>query len=300
MFYIHSIASISHQNSFRNEGFSKNLKVLNEENELISPDYKEILPPTALRRLSTILKIGMTAAIECQSEIEYDAIVVGTALGCLQDTEKFLVTIETATSDVLSPTAFIQSTHNTIGGSISLSLKNHGYNMTHTQNALSFEVSLIDAILLLKEDKENVLLGAADEKIEFLKNLQPNLISDKYPLSTLATFMNLKNEKHSDGIYIKDVYVNFNTQKDIQTEIDTFLTSNGLSTEKLINVYHSNVTELNQSNYINYLPFTGLNYSASALACHFAQDELKNLESGSILIVNNLCSGNLGLTLIQK
>ena len=46
--------------------------------------------------------------------------------------------------------------------------------MTHTQNALSFEVSLIDAILLLKEDKENVLLGAADEKIEFLKNLQPN------------------------------------------------------------------------------------------------------------------------------
>ena len=116
----------------------------------------------------------------------------------------------------------------------------------------------------------------------------------------LATFMNLKNEKHSEGIFIKDVYVNFNTLKDIQTEIDTFLTSNGLSTEKLIKVYHSNVTELNQSNYINYLPFTGLNYSASALACHFAQDELKNLESGSILIVNNLCSGNLGLTLIQK
>ncbi len=300
MFYIHSIASISHQNSFRNENFSENLKKLNEETELISPDYKEILPPTALRRLSTILKISMTAAIECQSEIEYDAIIVGTALGCLQDTEKFLMTIESATSEVLSPTAFIQSTHNTIGGSISLFLKNNGYNMTHTQKALSFEVSLLDAILSLKEDKKNVLLGAADEKIEFLKNLQPKLISNKYPLSSLATFMNLKKEKHPTGVYFRDVYVSFNTKKDIQIEIDDFLTTNGLTFENLTKVYHSDIPEMNQTKCINYLTFTGLNYSASALACHFAQDELKNKESGAILIVNNLCVVNLGLTLIQK
>ena len=58
MFYIHSISSISHQLSFQSEGFSEKLFVLDDTSSLEVPDFKDILPPTALRRLSPILKIS--------------------------------------------------------------------------------------------------------------------------------------------------------------------------------------------------------------------------------------------------
>ena len=188
MYYIHSISSITHQDSFRTKNVCDHLTILEGESDIVAPDFKEFIPPASLRRLSPVLRMGLAASIECKNQIEtdFDAIVVGTGLGCLKDTEKFLSTFLTSTSDFVSPTAFIQSTHNTIGGQISLGLGNHAYNMTHTQNNLSFEVSLLDAMMLINEGKKNVLVGAADEKIDFLKEVQPTLIPDVFPLSSGA------------------------------------------------------------------------------------------------------------------
>ena len=299
MYYIHAISSISHQQTFDLDSIHNGLVKLTQESPLITPEFKDILPPTALRRLSPILKISLTTAIRCVNDSEFDGIVVGTGLGCLQDTEKFLLTINNATSDVLSPTAFIQSTHNTIGGQISLFLKNHAYNMTHTQNALSFEISLLDGMTLLSEGKSNILVGAADEKIPFLELLNENLIKTEYSFTSLATFFNLKNAKSDKGIFVKDVLVLANSKKDINEVILQFLEKNQCNPSSLTKVYHSDLEISLSTEKVNYLDFTGYNYAASALAFHIGVSELSE-NKGCILIVNSLMKNDLGLILLER
>lgn len=302
MYYIHSIASISHQDSFRADNVCEILTIVEEGSDVISPDYKEFIPPASLRRLSPVLRMGMTAAMECKNEIgkDFDAIVVGTGLGCLKDTEKFLSTFLTSTSDFLSPTAFIQSTHNTIGGQISLGLGNHAYNMTHTQNNLSFEVSLLDAMMLINESKKNVLVGAADEKIDFLKEVQPNLIPDLFPLSSGASFFALQPNK--SNVYIQAVSTNFNSEN-ILSDIAAFLEIHEIEMENVDLLLHSNdglEEYFSPENSMNYLNYSGFHYSASAFALHIAHDYLVNENKSCALIVNDLCPTNVGLILVRR
>jgi len=300
--YIRAISSISLQASFRAANVYSTLEKISTDSEVVSPDYKEFIEATSLRRLSPILRMGLTASKECQAAVEtpFDSISVGTALGCLKDTEKFLVTFNTTTSDFLSPTAFIQSTHNTIGGQISLGLSNHAYNMTHTQNSLSFEVALLDGLLCIEEGKSNVLVGAAEEKIPFLNHLQPALISDAYPLSSGATFFALAPETGENSIGIRAAYTNFNST-DLPSEIDIFLRSEGLSQNDLLLVLSSeHVTLPAESTQINYLEYSGLHYSASSFALHIGHDYLRTQESGLVLVVNTLCEGKLGLILLER
>ncbi len=304
MYYIHSIASISHQDSFNVSNVCSKLEKLGQESEVIAPNYKEYVPPASLRRLSPVLRMGLTASIECQNntEKEFDAISVGTALGCLRDTEKFLVTFHTATSDFLSPTAFIQSTHNTIGGQISLGLKNHAYNMTHTQNNVSFEVALMDALMCIDEGKKQVLVGSADEQIPFLELMQPNLIPDNYPLTSGASFFVISPEASSASVCVQAVAVRFNPT-DKTGEIEQFLANQQLTLNDIeLALYADQLpVETNEkTETLNFLEYSGLHYSASAFAMHIAHDSLKHSDKRYALIINDMCSDKLGITLLSK
>ncbi len=130
-------------------------------------DFKALIPDANMRRrMSPIVKMGVSTAMECirQSETQpIDAIITATGLGCLADSEKFLKSILDNNELLLNPTPFIQSTFNTIGGQIALITGNHSYNMTYSHREASFESALLDAVLLLNEEKENILVGAADE-----------------------------------------------------------------------------------------------------------------------------------------
>lgn len=302
MYYIHHIASITHQDSFRSKNVFESLVPLDAHTELQAPDFKEFIPPASLRRLSPVLKLGLTAAMECKTKCgrDFDAISVGTSLGCLRDTEKFLETVITSTNDFLSPTAFIQSTHNTIGGQISLGLGNHAYNMTHTQNSLSFEIALVDAMLCAEEGKSAILVGAADEKIDFLSQLQPNLLRDQYPLSSGASFFVISKEKSNSGIGVQAIDTFF-AAGNIQSRITEFLKKENVEMSEIALVIHSG-TQLEDYNghQINFLDFTGLHYSASSFALHMAHDFLLSSEVTYVLIVNDMCEGTLGLCLVKK
>lgn len=304
MYYIHAIASISHQDSFRNQNILDGIVPLTKDSELVLPNYKEFIPGGALRRLSPILRMGLACSVECQNQVEneFDSIVVGTALGCLKDTEKFLVSFHTTKSEFLSPTPFIQSTHNTIGGQISLGLKNHAYNMTHTQNNLSFEVSLLDAMMCVNEGKKNVLVGSVDEKIDFLSGFKPKLIPSSHPLSSCASFFAISSDESADKIGINSVAVSFDCNN---TDVDVlaFLEVNEILFDNIdLLLFNDNTLDIVEShpNGINYLDFTGVNFSSSAFATHIAHDYLLNNDSKNALIVNNMCEGNLGLTLVSK
>lgn len=52
-----------------------------------------------------------------------DAIITATGLGCLADTEKFMNALMDNREQMLNPTAFIQSTFNTVGAQLALLLK---------------------------------------------------------------------------------------------------------------------------------------------------------------------------------
>lgn len=117
--------------------------------------------------MSRIIRMGVAAAMECLQEAGVkvpDAIVTGTAYGCLEDTNSFLSKMVEFNEELLTPTAFIQSTHNTIGAQIGLMLQCNNYNNAFVHRGFSFESALLDGILLLKENEvSNVLVGAIDE-----------------------------------------------------------------------------------------------------------------------------------------
>ena len=87
-----------------------------------------------------------------------------TANGMLETSEKFLVDMVDNGEETLSPTLFMQSTHNTIGSAIAIRTKCHGYNITYTQGKDSMKWALRDAERLIRMGKaKTVLVGCHDE-----------------------------------------------------------------------------------------------------------------------------------------
>jgi 3-oxoacyl-(acyl-carrier-protein) synthase len=133
----------------------------------IEPDYKEIIDAKLIRRMSRIIKMGVAAAMDCLKQAGVtvpNAVVTGTAYGCLADTEVFLTRIVENKEEMLTPTAFIQSTHNTVGAQIALMLQCHEYNNSFVHRGASFESALLDSMMLLEDNPDaRVLVGAVDE-----------------------------------------------------------------------------------------------------------------------------------------
>ena len=166
--FIRSSACISPQNTFGQQPFLKDAVEYNGAClKAIEPDYAAYIDPKLIRRMSRIIRMGVAAARECLNAGNTNmpgAIITGTALGCLEDTVTFLSRLTELNEEMLPPTAFIQSTHNTVAAQIALMLKCHGYNNTFVHKGISFESALFDALLLLKENEaNNILVGGIDE-----------------------------------------------------------------------------------------------------------------------------------------
>ena len=170
--FIRATANISPQKTFGVEPFLKEL-VVQQGNRLrcTEPDYLQYIDAKFIRRMSRIIKMGTAAAMECLQAAGLqspDAIVMGTAYGCLEDTGIFMKKMVEQHEEMLTPTAFIQSTHNTIGAQIALLLQCHNYNNTFVHRGFSFENALLDAMMLLEENAAvTVLAGAADEITDY-------------------------------------------------------------------------------------------------------------------------------------
>jgi 3-oxoacyl-(acyl-carrier-protein) synthase len=167
--YILSADVVSPQASFE-QMLEAPLNYTGDQLSCVEPDYTQYVDAKLIRRMSRIIKMGVAAASEALAHANQsspDAIITGTAYGCLADTDQFLTRLVEFKETLLSPTAFIQSTHNTVAAQIALMLKCHNYNNTYVHKGSSFEAALTDAISLLEEgDAQNVLVGAADEITE--------------------------------------------------------------------------------------------------------------------------------------
>lgn len=166
--YITGLGNISPQKTWDNNHFLDEVTVM-ETNCLRSmdPNYKEYISGDMGRRMSRIIKMGVTAGKICLADAGCtmpDAIITGTGLGCMEDTEKFVINMISNNEEFLTPTSFIQSTHNTVSAQIALILKCHNYNFTYVHRGFSFESALLDSSIRINSGESGtVLLGGMDE-----------------------------------------------------------------------------------------------------------------------------------------
>lgn len=166
--YITGLGIVSPQNTFNTTEFLSDV-VKYDSNAILckEPNYKIFLNPAMARRMGRVIKMSIAASSECLKDagIEIpDAIMTGTALGCHEDTEKFLLCILDNDEQFLTPTSFIQSTHNTVSAQIALQLKCMNYNFTYVHKGFSFETAVLDGMMTLAEGKaHHILIGGHEE-----------------------------------------------------------------------------------------------------------------------------------------
>lgn len=167
-YYINGLGIVSPQKTYDNSEFLPEI-VAYQNNTLASvvPDFKEYINPIQLRRLSRMLRIGLTAAIICSRDsgiTKPDGIITGTGYGFLSDTAKFVSEMLSQEEKHLTPTFFMQGTYNALSGLVALTLKCNGYNNTYVNKGFSFETSLHDAMMQLNEaNLKTFFVGSYDE-----------------------------------------------------------------------------------------------------------------------------------------
>lgn len=162
------------QDSFRRDVSVKVVSRVEIASDEQLKEIREFVKPLEARRMGKLLKSSLLASLKALREAHLekpDAIVTGTANGCIVNSELLLEQMVESGEETVSPTSFMQSTHNTIGSNIAIKTHCHGYNTTYSQGIDSLRWAMIDAELLLRSGKcKTVLVGCHDEMTEKFSN----------------------------------------------------------------------------------------------------------------------------------
>ncbi len=323
--YINSIASISPQKTYDNSMFLDKITDYNDTVIFaVDPDYKQYIPPAAARRMAKGIKMGVVASKIAMDEagIEtVDAIITGTGMGCMIDSEKFVSAIIDNNEQYLTPTSFIQSTHNTVAGQIALGMECKAYNFTYVHSAISFESALLDAKMQLENDEaEHILVGGVEElgdhttKVHRVVNhIKPEPVTISTVLNSKtegavfsegANFFVVSNEKQ-ESCYAELVAVEtFNTlpKEKVSETIESFLIENNVKVEDIdvvvfgnngdvdFDTYYNQLSESNFSNIqqIFYKHLVGENNTVSAFGVWLGSKILKTQTIPKIIKINEI------------
>ena len=327
------INGLGYVNAQFNEAISEEIVELTDHiTKAKLPSLKDVISPVMSRRMASGVKLGIYAskkALEEANVEQPDAIITGTALGCLLDSEKFLTNIIQNNEEFLTPTAFIQSTHNTVGSQVALHLGCNAYNFTYTNGFNSFENALLDGFLQIQESQEQaILVGGMDEIGERTYELQ-QLIGqietddnngDKY--SEGAHFFLISDEKKSNTYAkIKDVFIqNEYNQDELLSEFTKFIQLNNIELSDINAIISGEDNLLNDSllndsiSIFSYKNIIGEYGTASAFGLVLGCELLKNqvlpkqfkknhVEVGNyktVLLVNGHKGKDLSLLLLQS
>ncbi|NIK90744.1 3-oxoacyl-ACP synthase [Mangrovimonas sp. CR14] len=273
--YVNSVGSISTQKTFDGSFLED---VIDHEDHVIhalDPVYKDYIPPAAARRMAKGIKMGIVASKIALTEAgihNVDAIITGTGMGCVRDSEKFVSAIIDNDEQFLTPTPFIQSTHNTVGGQIALEIQCKGYNFTYVHAAISFESALLDALMQIQEEEANhILIGGVDElgdhtvKIhQIIKHIKAEKVKSSQLLASKtsgavfgegANFFVLSSEKGETSYAEVLDTKTFNTlEKDqLQSELNIFLKANNMEAKDIDLLVLGNNGDVDFDDYYNAL-----------------------------------------------
>jgi 3-oxoacyl-(acyl-carrier-protein) synthase len=328
--YINSVASISPQKTFDNAVF---LEEIVDYNDTVifaqNPNYKAYIPPAAARRMAKGIKMGVVASKIATEEAgveNVDAIITGTGMGCMIDSEKFVSAIIDNNEQYLTPTSFIQSTHNTVAGQIALGMECKAYNFTYVHSAISFESALLDAKMQLETDEaQHILVGGVEELGDHttkvhrtINHIKPEAVSISEVLGSKtegavfsegAHFFVVSNEK-GKSCYAELVAVEtFNTLKKekVSETIRVFLKENNLEVADIDVVVMGNNGDVDFDGYYHqlsegifkqvqqvfYKHLVGENNTVSAFGVWLASKILKTQAIPEIVKINNAKVGDI-------
>ena len=272
--------------------------------------------------MSNIIRMGVVSARMAMQEAgdeNPDAIIVGTGLGCMTDTEKFLNRLLENKETLLTPTSFIQSTHNTVGAQIAVMISCNNYNMTYVNQNIAFETSLLDALMMFEEDRaNNILVGGVDEitpenhelrkRIDAWKVESVNtntllssktkgclagegstfaVLSSNISENTYAKFTDVFTIYKANQIELHNKLVNFLEKNNLTTEdIDIVITGNNgdYESDQMYNDFTNNY--LNNATQVVYKHLIGEHNSASAFGFWLGAKILKGQQISSIVNFN--------------
>lgn len=327
---------VSSQDTYETS-FLESVEINTTENIVYAkqPSYKELIPPAAARRMAKGVKMGLAASTKALKEANVevpDAIITGTGMGCIEDSEKFLKALIDNNEEYLTPTNFIQSTHNTVGAQIALGLGCKGYNFTYVNGSISFESALLDAKLQLENEEENtILVGAADETSSHTMELfklvniikkesdQPYSVLDSNSSGVVysegATFVTLENVKKENSYAVLEALqiqneLNIN---DVDNFIGDFLEKNHLKIQDIdvvvlgnngdinFDAYYTTVGSLfNQIPQVYYKHLCGEFNTASAFGFWVAASILKNQAIPQVVKMNSIEKANFSKVLLYN
>ena len=162
-----SAKQISIQNPLSEEWMENPLDYTEGYVPAIDPEFRQFISAGDARRMGKLLKRALATSLSALQEggIENpDAIITGTGFGSVENTELFLDAMVREGEQMLKPTQFMQSTHNTASSLIGIHTHSHGYNSTYTQKGMSFDCALYDAWLQFRLGKiKTALVGSHDE-----------------------------------------------------------------------------------------------------------------------------------------
>lgn len=270
--YINGIGSVSIQTP-EYSVFDAAPEKVQHLNYAQQPSYKELIAPAMSRRMARGIKMSIYATNQAMNEAEnpdLDAIIAGTSLGCIEDSEKFLNTIIENGEEFLTPTAFIQSTHNTVAAQIALQLQCKSYNFTYVNGGNSFESALFDGLLQLKfNNAENILVGGVDEiapytysMFEMIGRVKSentsadfiNPLTAGVPYAEGSNFFVLSSEKKPESYAkIDDVTLVNELPENGATFVLDFLSKNNLKKEDIDVVFFGVNADKNQQHFYDEL-----------------------------------------------
>lgn len=167
MVYIDGMAQITPQEPFCDKWYDSPTAYGRGLHPAVDPPFAGLVPAAAARRMCLLQKRAVAAAMKAMSSASLempDAIITGTGAGTMRNSEHFLLDMKDGGGEVLSPTPFINSTHNTLAATVAIILGCKGYNTTYSHNAMSFPTALTDAVTGLESGRfSSVLLSAHDE-----------------------------------------------------------------------------------------------------------------------------------------
>lgn len=168
--YIQAAEQISMQQPLSEQWMDEPIRYDDALVKAVNPAFRDYLAPNDVRRMGNLMKRALVATLKVLDETSVhhpDAIITGTSLGSLDYSERFLDAMVENGEQTLSPTYFMQSTHNTVGSTLSIYTKNNGYNTTYSHGALSFSLALLDAWMQICLGRiSTALVGGFDEMVD--------------------------------------------------------------------------------------------------------------------------------------
>jgi len=252
------------------------------------------VPILKKRKWAKLQQIGLQCALEAtevidiKSSPERTGVCMGTGLGMMTETFRFLKnTIERREAEPL-PTAFTNSVHNAVASLISLNKNFRGVNSAVTAKEISFESALYQAIGAIDSgDIDAAIVGGADEYFELAQKYLESRRNYKASAGRLADFCSLYFAGAIDACitkpFAKIVKLDISRRdksptreafainqilslcNDGDNRIKTVFTIKGIN-ENLDAYIDAVLEKTNFSDPLNMATYTGLNYSASAFA----------------------------------